>query len=132
MSVECRLYVGLTLELKRNLNSADFSRLSGFVEKYPELDEYAYHDTDKEGKLLLIGDGMNGDFLRLIYVDKFIDGGSLGDSNEFIELLAPTAIMPARCYDKELIEKMADIYEEYTDTRPAISDFRYAIWSQWY
>jgi hypothetical protein len=124
MSVECRLFVGLTLELDRDL---DFKKVEAFSNRYPELDEYEYGSDDKEGRLLLIGDGMNGEFLRLIQVDKFIDGGSLGDANEFIELPAPVT-----CFNKELIEKMADIYEEYTDTRPALSDFKYALWSQWY
>lgn len=124
MSVNCRLFVGLTLELDRNL---DFKKVEAFSNKYLELDEYEYASDDKEGRLLLIGDGMNGEFLRLIQVDKFIDGGSLEYDNEFIELPAP-----ATCFNKELIEKMADIYEDYTDTRPALSDFKYALWSQWY
>jgi hypothetical protein len=124
MSVDCRLFVGLTLELDRNL---DFKKVEAFSIKYLELDEYEYASDDKEGRLLLIGDGMNGEFLRLIQVDKFIDGGSLGYDNEFIELPAPPT-----CFNKELIEKMADIYEDYTDTRPALSDFKYALWSQWY
>ena len=127
MSVDSRIYVGLTLELGTKLNHNDFTRLHALDDKYPEIEEDRYHAEDREGKLLLVYDGMCGDFARLIFVDKFIDGGSLGDTNEFIELPAP-----ATCFNKELVEKMADIYEEYTDTRPALTDFKYAIWSQWY
>lgn len=126
MSVECRLYVGLTLEIKKDLTAADFNKYHEFIEKHPGLDEYEYYSTNKEGKLLLISDGMNGDFLRLIKVDRFIDGGSLGDANEIIEL--PVTI---DCFDKELIGKMVDIYVEYTGTQPTLADFKYAIWSQW-
>lgn len=126
MSVECRIYVGLTLEVARDLKHEDFRRAERITERHPELDEYNYHYDDKEGKLLLIGDGMNGDFLRLIKVDKVIEGGSLGDSNEFIELPAPGKFNP------DLITQMSDIYEEYTDSRPASTDFKYAMWSQWY
>ena len=126
MSVDSRIYVGLTLELGSNLTAADFKRLHALDAKYPEIEEDRYHTEDREGKLLLVYDGMCGDFARLIFVDKLIEGGSLGDANEFIELPAPGKFNP------ELIEKMFDIYEEYTDTRPATTDFKYAMWSQWY
>jgi hypothetical protein len=125
MSVECRFYIGLTLEIKRDLTAADFKKYHEFIEKHPALDDYEYYGTNKEGKLLLVSDGMNGDFLRLIKVDKFIDG-SLGSADEFIELPAT-----ANCFDEELISKMTNIYEEYTGTQPTLDDFKYAIWSQW-
>lgn len=124
MSVECRVLVGLTLELERDIQS--FKKLHEFEEKYPELDEYTYHREDREGKLLLIYDGMSSDFARLIKVDKYIDGGSLGDSNEFFELQMKAD------YDPEVVKKMFDIYEEYTGKRPNAEDFKYAMWSQWY
>ena len=127
MSVECRLLVGLTLEFRRDLTSEDFRRADVITERHPELDEYEYHSDDREGKLLLIGDGMNGQFLRLIAVDKLIDGGSLGEANDFIEL--PAAVT---CFNKELVDKMSALYEEYTGEKPILSDFKYAIWSQWY
>jgi hypothetical protein len=127
MSVECRILVGLTLEFARDLNHEDFRKAGVFTEKYPELDEYNYGGGDREGKLLLVGDGMNGDFLRLIKVDKLIDEGSLGDANEFMELAVPNS-----AFNPELIEKMSTLYEEYTGKPPALADFKYAMWSQWY
>lgn len=127
MGVECRVFVGLTLEFARDLTHEDFRKCDDFTNKYPELDMNNYHLDDIEGKLLLIGDGMNGDFLRLIHVDVFSDDSSLGEGNEFRELPALNHV-----FNKDLIEKMADLYEEYHDHRPALTDFRYAIWSQWY
>lgn len=126
MSVECRVLVGLTLEFKRDLNGEDFRKYHDFIDKHPELDEYEYHYEDREGKLLLIEDGMSGDFVRLIKVDKYIDGGSLGDSNEFFELAAPVT-----SFDPELVTQMSALYEEYTGKPAALSDFKYALWSQW-
>lgn len=125
MSVECRILTGLTIELERDLNS--FEKLHAFEEKYPELDEYNYHTEDREGKLLLVYDGMCGEFARLIKVDKYIDGGNMGDANEFMELPAPN-----QCFDPELIEKMSKFYEEYTGKPATLADFKYAMWSQWY
>ena len=125
MSVECRILTGLTLELDRDLEG--FEKLHALEEKYPELDEYNYHRKDREGKLLLIYDGMCSEFARLIKVDKYIDGGSLGDSNDFVDLN-----MPAGTLNQELISKMSELYKEYTGEYPKNSDFKYAMWSQWY
>jgi hypothetical protein len=124
MSVECRVLVGLTLELEKDIQS--FEKLHELEDKYPELDEYTYHRDDREGKLLLIYDGMCSEFARLIMVDKYIDEGSLGDNNEFFELKAKAD------YDPEVVKKMFAIYEEYTGKRPNAEDFKYALWSQWY
>lgn len=124
MSVECRILVGFTLELENSL--ADFKKCHALEEKYPELDEYNYHTNDREGKLLLIYDGMCGEFARLIQVDKYIDGGTLGDDNEFFELTPP------RVFNQELITRMSELYKEYTGEYPKKSDFKYAMWSQWY
>lgn len=123
MSVECRIVVGLTLELPGKIN---WDKVEDFSHKYPELDEYKYRYDEREGKLLLIGDGMNGDFLRLVKVDRIIEGGSLGDANEFFALN-----MPADYLNQPLITKMSELYKEYTGEYPKNSDFKYAMWSQW-
>ena len=125
MSVECRVFTGLTLELERDIQS--FKKLHELEDKYPELDMYAYHRDAREGKLLLIYDGMCSEFARLIMVDKYIEGGSLGDSNEFFELNMPSGVL-----NQELITKMSEIYKEYTGEYPKNSDFKYAMWSQWH
>lgn len=125
MSVECRVLVGLTLELEKDIQS--FKKLHELEEKYPELEEYTYHIDDREGKLLLVYDGMCSEFARLIMVDKYIDGGSLGDSNEFFVLNMPSGVL-----SQELISRMSELYKEYTGEYPKNSDFKYAMWSQWY
>ena len=124
MSVECRIFVGLTIELERDLN--DFKKLHDFEEKYPELDMYNYGGGEREGKLLLIYDGMCGEFARLIKVDKIIDEGSLGEANEFVELPMPGEFNP------EVTNKMAALYEEYTGKPLDPKEYKYAMWSQWY
>ena len=126
MSVDCRIVVGLTLEFARNLTHEDFRKCWEFTDKYPELDEYNYHYDEREGKLLLIGDGMSGDFLRLVQADRIIEDGSLGDANEFFELN-----MPADYLNQPLITKMSELYKEYTGEYPKNTDFKYAMWSQW-
>lgn len=126
MSVECRVIIGHTVEITRDLSHEDFDKYHAFTDKHPELDECTYHQDDLEGKLLLMADGMSGDFLRFVIVDKHIDGGCLGDSNEFFELAKPA--LPSR----EITEKLAALYEEYTGKPLTESDIKYAIWSQWY
>ena len=125
MSVECRILTGLTLELEKPLKG--FEKCHALEEKYPELDEYRYHREDREGKLLLIYDGMCGEFARLIKIDKYKDGATLGDCNEFIPL-----DMPSGTLSQELISQMSEIYKEYTGEYPKNTDFKYAMWSQWY
>lgn len=126
MSVECRVFTGLTIEFAKDLDSTAFKKYHEFVEKYPELDEYTYDRADREGKLLLIADGMNGEFIRLVQAD-LIYNGSMGKANEFRELAAPGS-----CFDQELFKKMRELYKEYTGDYPALADFKYAMWSQWY
>ena len=124
MSTDCRIFVGLTMELERDIRS--FQKVHEFEDKYPELDIYNHRRDEREGKLLLISDGMSGDFVRLIKVDKIIEGGTLGDSQEFYELAAPDQV-----FDPDLIAKMKALYEEYTGKPATLKDFKYALWSQW-
>ena len=129
MSCSCRILTGLTLEIQRDLKAADFAKWHEFEEQRPELNEYNYDNlgyNNLEGKLLLIGDGMNGDFLRLIMVDKLKEDATLGPTNEFYELNMPEGVL-----SQELISKMSEIYKEYTGKHPKNSDFKYAMWSQW-
>jgi hypothetical protein len=126
MSTRSRLFIGLTIELGTDLSSADFKKLHAIEKKYPELDEYNHEPKDREGKLLLIYDGMNSQFARLIFVDKYIEGGNLGYSNEMIELASPKHM-----FNPEIISKMSDVYEEYTEHEPTLAEFKYALWSQW-
>ena len=120
MSVDCRIVVGLTVEFP---GVVDFKKVDEFTKKHPELDEYEYRSEEREGKLLLIGDGMNGDFLRLVKVDKIID--------EITELNFEQLNMPSGVLNQELISKMSELYKEYVGEYPKNSDFKYAIWSQW-
>ena len=125
MGVECRILTGLTLELEKPLKG--FEKCHALEEKYPELDEYNYHRWDREGKLLLIYDGMCSSFARLVFVDKYIDGGNLGHKNGYYELN-----MPHGTLSQELIHKMSELYKEYTGEYPKNTDFKYALWSYWY
>jgi hypothetical protein len=126
MSTRSRLFIGLTVELGTDLSSADFKKLHAIEKKYPELDEYNHEPKDREGKLLLIYDGMNSQFARLILVDKYIEGGNLGYSNEMLELASPQNM-----FNPEIISKMSDVYEEYTGHEPILAEFKYVLWSQW-
>ena len=122
MSVDCRIVVGLTLEFACNLTHEDFEKCHAFTDKHPELDEYEYRFDEKEGKLLLIADGMNGDFLRLVKVDRIIE-----ELEDFDFVSLPMNNNP----NPDLINQMSDLYEEYTGTKPNPADFKYAMWTQW-
>ncbi len=120
MSVDCRIVVGLTLNFP---GKVDFEKVDEFTKKHPELDEYEYHFDEKEGKLLLIGDGMNGDFLRLVKVDKIVEEL---EEFDFVPLNMPSGVL-----SQELISQMSELYKEYNGEYPKNTDFKYAMWSQW-
>ena len=119
MSVDCRIVVGLTLEIPGKIS---WDKVEEFTHKHPELDEYKYRSDEREGKLLLIGDGMNGSFLRLVKVDRIIE-----DLYEFDFVSLPINNSPS----PDLISKMSELYKEYYGEYPKNSDFKYAAWSQW-
>ena len=127
MSVSCRVLTGLTLEFEGKLSCASWRKIHAMEEKYPDLDEYTWDPKDREGKLLLISDGMNAQFCRLIKIDKYQDPKSLGESNELVELNMPSGVL-----SQDLISQMSELYKEYTGEYPKSSDFKYAMWSQWY
>ena len=65
MSVDCALYIGYTVNLKNDLSSDDFDFFNNFD---------GYNRWNCEGKVVLLVDGMNGDYARMIFVDKKING----------------------------------------------------------
>ncbi len=127
MSVNYRLVLGLTLNLGTNLEAENFKKLHDLEFRYPEIDEFTYEDKDRDGKLLLIYDSVCGKFARLVAVDKIINGGTLSEDLNFVELPAPNHV-----FNSNLIERMSKVYEEYSGKLPSLIDFKYALWSQWY
>jgi hypothetical protein len=125
MSVESRIIIGHTINITYALEQDDFRKCDAFTSKYPELDEYNYRWNEKEKKVLMIADGMNGDYLRLVHVDKIIDGGNTGDE-DWVDL--PKPALPSR----EVAEKLATMYKEYTGQELTEKDIHYAMWTQWY
>lgn len=126
MSTSSRVITGLTLEIETNLGSPEFKKWHAFEDKHPELDEYTYDHRDREGRLLLIGDGMSGDFLRLVKIDKLCEGASLGDEHVFLHLNMPEGVL-----SQDLVSQMSEVYKEYTGEYPKATDFKYATWNQW-
>lgn len=131
MSVECRIVVGVTIDLyETELSHEDFDMIHKFIEAHPELDEYNYRYDEKEGKPLLISDGMNGDFARLVWPDKVIEPGMLGDGNEFIESYIPSPMSDPDIGTK--ITTLTELYEEFTGEPCGRERVKYAMWSQWF
>lgn len=124
MSVDSRIIVGHTINITYALEQNDFRKYDAFISKYPELDEYNYREDEKENKVLMIADGVNGDYLRLVHVDRILDGGNTGDE-DWIDI--PKPALPSR----EVAEKLAAMYEEYTGKELTEKDIHYAMWTQW-
>ena len=126
MSVYSRIFIGPTLEIATRLSYADFRKCDAFIEKHPELDEYAYNlSQDAVGKLVLIVDGMNGHYARLVYIDKCTYNAHQSHTSQVTELSMPQI-------DDELLKRMKALYEEYTGQEMKDGQIKYAIWTQWY
>ena len=67
MSVSCEAYIGYTVNLKRDLHGNDFDFFNDFIEEHGEYNLY-----DCKGKVLLVVDGMCGDYARFVFVDEHI------------------------------------------------------------
>ena len=125
MSTSSRIIIGHTINIAYDLGQDDFRKCDAFVSKYPELYEYTYCWNELEKKVLMIADGMNGTYLRLVHIDKIIDGGNTGDE-DWVDL--PKPALPSR----EVAEKLAAMYKEYTGRELTEKDIHYAMWTQWY
>lgn len=126
MSVLCRTFVGFTVDFATNLKYADFRKCDAFIEQHPELDEYAYNlSKEAEGKLVLICDGMNGRYLRLVQIDQCKYGCNIDDDGNMIELKTPVI-------SDKLLEQFKSLYKEYTGDELDVSNIKYVMWTQWY
>lgn len=127
MSTSSVIYTGLSVDFATNLSHADFRKADEFIEKHPELDEYEYNlcdDEEAEGKLVLICDGMNGHYLRLIKIDKCINDAHTTYGNDVVELPMPN--LP-----DELIATFKSLYKEYTGEDLPPEKLRYIMWTHW-
>lgn len=80
MSVNCKQYIGYTVTLKTDLKHEDFNFFNEFIEEHSEYNQY-----DCKGKVLLVTDGMHGEYARLVFVDEYIDD-SWTDGKEYLVL----------------------------------------------
>ena len=115
MSVSCEAYIGYTVTLKRNLTGEDFDFFSEFSETHGEYNQY-----DCKGKVLLVVDGMCGEYARLVFVDEHIEECWIEGKDYFI--LRNHAI-PANVYE-ELSKAYKFLYGEELDKEL----IEYALW----
>lgn len=93
MSVSCEAYIGYTVTLKENLNSDDFDFFNEFIEEHSEYNQY-----DCKGKVLLVTDGMCGEYARLVFVDEHIEECWI-EGKDYFPLKSPSAI-PDNVYEE--------------------------------
>ena len=111
MSTSCRGYIGYTVNLKENLTNSDFDFFEQFLELHGE-----YNLFDCEGKVVLVEDGMCGEYARLIFVDEKIDECWIEGKDYFLlrnqtvpndiydELNKAYTLMYGKKLDKNIIE----------------------------
>lgn len=115
MSVSCEQYMGYTVTLKTDLKHDDYEFFNEFSEEHSEYNQY-----DCKGKVLLVIDGMCGEYARLVFVDNHIRD-SWTDGNEYIVLR--NSAVPDDIYN-ELNKAYRLMYEKDLDQ----DLIEYALW----
>lgn len=115
MSVDCEAYIGYTVTLKTDLNGEDFDFFGNFSETHTEYNLY-----DCKGKVLLVVDGMNGDYARFIFVDEHIENCWI-DGKDYFPLKSPS--VPNNVY-----EELNLAYELMYGKELDASLIEYALW----
>lgn len=123
MSVHCRIVIGPTVEIQRNLKGPDFKKYHEFIDNHPDLDDCYDRLHEPGDKMILFADGMNGQYLRLTYVQKINEDSKIDHSSNLIELATPV--------DENVITQMQEIYKEYTSEDLSPDRIKYCMWTQW-
>ena len=119
MSVSCEGYIGYTVTLKEDLNSDDFNFFNEFKEEHSEYNQY-----DCKGKVLLVTDGMCGEYARLVFVDEHIKECWI-EGKDYFSLKSPSLLIPDNVYTA-LDKAYSLMYQKDLDQ----IKIDYALWFQ--
>lgn len=129
MSVRCEMFLGWTVKLiEGNVTSEDFEFFEEELEeREPDFESFKgkYSEfTDDDTKVKLVVDGMNGLYVRLIYVYKNKSVISFGDEIDYEKL--SNEQVPDDIYN-ELNECYKKIYNKDLER----DKVEYALWYHW-
>lgn len=122
MSVTCEQFIGYTLTLKTKLKHEDFEFFHEFISKHPEYDYY--NKGNKEGQIILVVDGMNGEYARLIFVEKHIYNCNYNEDPCYIKYSSERPSL-------EIYAALARAYEEMYGTpleESSTNKIEHALW----
>ena len=128
MSVRCEMFLGWTVKLiEGDVTSEDFEFFDELEEREPDFQAFKgkYSEfTDDGTKVKLVVDGMNGLYVRLIYVYKNKSVYSFGDEIDYEKL--SNEQVPDDIYN-ELNECYKKIYNKDLEK----DKVEYALWYHW-
>lgn len=117
MGIETDIYIGFTIGLELN-EQKDYEFYRKIVDEYPELDKY-------NSKVHLVIDGMNGDYARLIFIEKKIDG-CYCDELDYFKVNHNIEI------PEEIYSELNKYYKVIMGDELSRDKIDYAIWAHWY
>ena len=128
MSVRCEMFLGWTVKLiEGDVSDNDFEFFEQLEEIEPDFQafkgKYSLY-TDDDTKVKLVVDGMNGLYVRLIYVHKNKPIYSSGDEIDYEKL--SNEQVPDDIYN-ELNECYKKIYDKDLEK----DKVEYALWYHW-
>lgn len=114
MSVSSSAFIGYTVTIKKDLESDDFDKFYDFLQLHPEYETY------KKNSVNLIIDGMGGEYVRIIYLDEYIND-TWCDGQDYFRLRKP--FVPLKIYDA-----LNEVYRAFCNKDLEFIEIDYALW----
>ena len=129
MSVECEMFLGYTVKLvEKDVSSEDYEFFEDKLqEREPDFKSFEGKYsifTHDDNKVKLVVDGMSGEYIRLIYIQKHKDMWGGEDDYGYEKLDCDN--IPEEVY-QELNEAYKKIYNEDLDR----DKIEYSLWYHW-
>ena len=123
MSVDIEKIKGFTITLKKDLTNEDFDFFQR-LEQYPDFDwdkgQYSQYRM-KPNQVALVVDGMNGDYARLVYVEKIAEVYDVDYEETYIPL-------KQKEITEDIYNKMNECYKMIYGNDLDKAEIEYALW----
>lgn len=118
MSIRCEQFIGYTVEVKNKLTHTDFDKYHDFIEKHPEYNKI------KSKATALVADGMNGEYIRLIYINEHSE---VPPDDDYTDITVAEGVLPTI----NIVRQLSLAYELFTNEELNTDDIKYRLWYHW-
>lgn len=125
MSVECNKIKGWTVRIKESdLTQEDFDFCNDFTNENPQYDFNGF--SSKPNQVYFIHDGMDGEYIRLVYAEKTGTGyDHCYDDEQYLSLNNDGV-------PEEIYHQLNEVYEKLYNKKLDKTLIDYAVWYYWW